>query len=35
MSDINDRAHRDHQQGLDETMDYRRQLRVAEESVRT
>ena len=35
MSDINDRTYRDHQQGLDETVDYRGQFRVAEESVRT
>ena len=34
MSDINDRAHRDHQQGLVEAVDYRRQFGVAKEPVR-
>ncbi len=33
MPDINDRAYRDHQQGLVEAVDHQGQLRVAEEPV--
>lgn len=35
MSDINDRAYRDHQQGLVEAVDHRGQPGMAEEPVRT
>ena len=34
MLDINDRAHRDHQQGLVEAVDYRGKFGVAEELIR-
>lgn len=34
MGNINDRAHRDYQQGLVEAVDYRGKFGVAEEPVR-